>query len=231
MAKQKDLVKVAKDEGVIAFLKEVAKSGDAILTGALGTEKLRLRMIPGRLFQAARSDEFLIQLASEVEELREKGEIKDDYLNTEQASATLQELLAALEEPPVDERKFNTLKAIFLQAAQEKLSSRDDPTPQLLMNIARQLSSGEILLISSVYRIGKEGVSTEAENSAGPWVETITSKSEIKTKGMVEFYEKSLIKKKLITPRERTGKYGVSPGMCFRLTDLGFKLCQFISED
>ena len=83
-------------------------------------------MIPDRLLQTARTHKFLSQLAYEVEELRKKGRIKYDYFNTEQTSATLQELLAALEGPPVDERKFKTLKAIFIKAANWMTKRKDD---------------------------------------------------------------------------------------------------------
>lgn len=122
------LIKAA-EEGVFSLLSEVAKDADAILTGAVGTEKLQLFMIPGRLIQAARNKRFLPQLVREINILKEKGKIKDDYMETEQATATLQELLAALENPPVDEIKFKTLKSILLKAATETLSSRDDSTP------------------------------------------------------------------------------------------------------
>ena len=133
-------MKVAQAEGMLGLLAAAIKNVDAILTGALGTEKLHLFMIPGRLVQAARNKSFIEQLAREVDELRAKGAIKPDYVQSEQAQACLQELLAALEDPPVDDVKFNLLKSLFLAACTETKTSRSDLLPQLLMNIARCLS-------------------------------------------------------------------------------------------
>jgi len=48
---------------------------------------------------------------------------------------------------------------------------------------------------------------------------------------LVEFYEESLIEKKLVTPRKHSDRSGADRGQLFRLTDLGYKLCQFFLED
>ena len=100
MDKNTDLARIADTEGLLGMLKSAVKNVDAIATGALGTERLALFMVPGRLVQAARNRMFIQQLAHEFEDLRQKGKIKDDYIRTEQGMSCLQELLAALESPP-----------------------------------------------------------------------------------------------------------------------------------
>ena len=227
----KDLIKIAEDEGALSLISAALRKIDAILTGAFGTEKLELLMIPGRLVQAARNDRFLFQLAQEFKTLKEKGEIKNNYAKTEQATACLQELLSALEHPPVDETKFELLKSIFLKAATEKLTSRNDPTPQLLMSIAKELSSGEILLLAVVYKLGKDKIPTDVAHNAYAWLRHISQNSVLSTTAMVEFFESRLIDKKLLTDRSFSDKSGIDTRLHFRLTDLGVKLCHFFIED
>ncbi|MCL4704771.1 hypothetical protein KJ068_06400 [bacterium] len=226
----KDLIKVAEDEGVVSLIAAALNKADAILTGVVGTEKLELLMIPGRLVQAARNNSFLLQLAQEFQTLVNKGKIKSDYGKTEQATSCFQELLAALEHPPVDETKFEALKTIFLKASTEELTSRDDPTPQLLMSIVKEMSSGEILLLAAVYKLGLGKLPTNATNSAQGWLQYISQNSVLSTTGMVEFFEAGLLEKKLLTDRRLPDRSGIDSRHHFRLTDLGIKLCSFFVQ-
>lgn len=221
----------ATEQGVFSFLTEVAKDSDAILTGVAGTDKLQLYMIPGRLWQAARNKSFLHQLVQEINILKEKGKIREDYLETEQANATLQELLAAFDNPPMDETKFKALKAIFLKAASETLTSRDDSTPQFLMEIAKELTSAEILLLSAIHKVGKNKVPTKIQENAQEWLQYMIQNSQLKTTGLVELTETKLIEKKLISDREHSDRSGIKRGCHFRLTDLGLALCKFFADD
>lgn len=227
---EKDLIKIAEDEGSLSLLSTALRNIDSILTGVLGTQKLELLMIPGRLVQAARNNKFLHQLAKEFEDLKEKGEIKDDYEKTEQATSCLQELLAALENPPVDEIKFKALKSIFLKAATEKISTRNDATPQLLMSVAKSLTATEILLLAAIYQIGKGKVATEIKTGAQRQLQFLAQNSQLSTTGLVEFTEGKLIEKRLISDRDYPDRSGVKQGSHFRLTDFGLKLCEYFVD-
>jgi hypothetical protein len=226
-----DLMKVAQSEGMLGLLAAAAKNADAIITGALGTEKLHLFMIPGRLVQGARNKSFIGQLAREFDELRAKGAIKPDYGRSEQAQACLQELLAALEDPPVDNVKFNLLKSLFLAACAEARTSRSDLSPQLLMNIARRLNSGEIVLMAATYRVAQtpEGALERVGSAAGVWIQEMSRRSGLGTGSMVEVYEEGLMQKKILTPRRYGDRSGIDAGPNFRLTDLGVELCKVLS--
>jgi len=224
------LVRIADSEGLVSFLVAAMKHADAIATGAIGTEKLHLFMIPGRLIQAARNRDFLRQLAREVEDLRQKGKIRPEFEKSESTKACLQELLAALEEPPVDETKFKILKAVFLAAASQQGDAASDVTPQLLMNVARQLNSGEILVLASVYRVvtSERDVVHTVGNDASKWVHEIASRSGFGLNALVEMYEDQLARKNLLTPRTFPDRSGIKHDSNFRLTDLGVKLCEYI---
>lgn len=140
-------------------------------------------------------------------------------------------MLAALEHPPVDETKFEALKAIFLKASTEELTSRDDPIPQLLMSIAKEMSSGEILLLANIHKLGLGKFPRTATDHANGWLRYIAQNSVISTQGMVEFFESKLIEKKLLTARGLTDRSRIEPGPHLRLTDLGIQLCRFFAKN
>lgn len=227
----KDLIEVSENKGVLALLVEALKQSDAITTGAFGTKKLELLMIPGRLVQAARNKKFIDQLSKEIEELKQKGAIKDEFLKSEQAQSCLQELLSALENPPVDEVKFNLLKSIFIKAAKEEISSSDDSTPQLLMNLAKDMTSGEVLLLAAAFKLGKNNTATDVKTEAQKWLWFTAQNSELKTTALVEFYEKKLIEKRMMLDRKYSDRSQINFGGHYRLTDLGIELCRFFVKE
>ncbi len=231
--KPKNLTKIAEEEGLVALLKEACYSLDSIATGAVGTGRQDIYMIPGRLVQGVRNKTFIKQLGEEFENLKEKGRIKKDYIHTEQGMACLQELLAALEEPPVNEVRFEALKAIFLTACTEDFSNSEDVLPQLLLNVARNLDSGELVLLASMYSIKLKATKDDAHIKSkrlDDWYSLIITRSSLSSKSLVQLYEEKLIAKKLID-----GPNGSLRQIVYhensRLTDLGLKLCEFMHKD
>ncbi|MFH1277139.1 MAG: hypothetical protein ABIK65_02005 [Candidatus Eisenbacteria bacterium] len=227
---ERELVEVIQREGPVAGLKEALALLDAAFTGMVGSDRATLMMIPGRLIQAARNRTFLQQFAAEYDSLVEKGRIRPDYQKTEQGISCLQELLAALDNAPVDETKFQMLKRLFLAVASERVTSRDDPTPQLIMRIARGLSSGEIFVLSVSYEKSKsDEIVARVGSNVDSWSREIASTSPIQLMGLVEFYETGLMEKKLITERTLSDRSGFRRTRHFRLTDLGVRLCEILS--
>ena len=230
----KALEKVAQETGFIGLMREALRRWDAIVTRAVGTPKGELFMSLGHLFQGARNHDFLRQLARELEHLRRKGDIADDYEGTEQAKACFQELLAALEDPPVDEVKFNALKSLFIAAALEGKSTREDVLPQQLLAIAGKMESGEVLLLAAVYSLVQDGSADKMMTAtdgtlirARKWLKPVLERSGFGVIQIVEHYEDRLIEKRLLSPRN---KHGVDMGKRVRLTELGHLLSQFIAE-
>jgi len=100
------------------------------LTGIASSEKKELFLSIGYLLQRLRGQSFLEALHAEWQRLREKGRIRDDYSQTEQCQACLQELLDCLDRDSPDKVRFDFIKGVFLAAAQEKRSDRDSVLPQ-----------------------------------------------------------------------------------------------------
>jgi hypothetical protein len=68
------LVKIINESNLVGFIE--------MLTGIVGTDKSDLLMTAGRIGQGLVKGEGLKQLFLEVQELRKKGKIKDEYLNS-----------------------------------------------------------------------------------------------------------------------------------------------------
>lgn len=82
----------------------------------------------------------------------------------------VQQLLAALEDPPVDDTKFQALTNIFLAAA--TVGTPTGVPPQLLLEMARTLNSGEPIVLATAFRIAREqpGITSRQSESAGTWI-------------------------------------------------------------
>jgi hypothetical protein len=187
-------------------------------------------MIPGRLVQAARNKAFIEQLATEFEMLREKGRLHPSFEHSPEGQSSLQELLAALEQPPVDDTKFHFLKSIFIAAATE--NAPKDVPPQLILSIARTLSSGELIVLATAYPIARDrpDIVKNVGNSAHSWVTEIAKISGIGLTSLVEHYESQLASKNLVNQRHYGDRSGLWMGKYFGLTDFGVSLCELMQR-
>jgi len=244
MAESQNLVKLVTEKGALGLLGAAIKRVDALVTGVFGTESRELFMIPGRLFQAVRNRSFLNQLAFETQRLIKTGSIPKEYTHSEQCTATLQQLLAALETPPVDQKRFEAIKSVFVGAAVASRSQREDATSLLYMEIVCGLKSGEILLLASVYEVGRHGSGMNESGGVGrtdEWLRKTTEMTGFKSTQLVELYERSLIEKGIILPRitlaqatgqrivSRHGEHVYTEGR-FRLSAMGLELCDLMKS-
>ena len=199
------------------------------LSGIVTSDKKEFFLTIGHLLQRIRAGKFLNTLKDEWNYYKEKGKIKDDYQYTEQHYDCLQEMLEFLDKDIPDEIRFNFLKKIFITTATEKMSSRDSNLPQQYLKIGRQLESGEILILSTEYHYTKENKwPKEDANETSKWFNIITKETGLLYNPLVEIYEESLIKKKLIIDRRISDKSMLTLGKYHRLTELGFAICEYI---
>ena len=197
--------------------------------GLVSSDRHDLALSVGHVLRKLRSIGFVGALQAEWERLVEKGTIKDDYVKTDQHLSCLQEVLDALDSDLVDEMRFNLMKKIFLVAASEISSSRDDLLPQQLMCVARSMSSGEIVVLSTAYHVLKCGDYDIKNKVAQAWLQKVADQSGLKHTSLVEMHEETLVRKHLLSPRV----YGDASGVQlrnYRLTDLALELCEFIQK-
>lgn len=218
--------KDAKDK-TSCLLRETAKSLIEGITGVAASNRSDLILSLSHIFQRARSGTFLTELLKEWEKYREKGRVKDDYLNTEQHQECLQEMLDFLDRGNPDARRFSILKAIFLNAATESMSSRDSVLPQQYMSLCKTLSAGEVLVLNATFALTESD--TTPSNSATDWLDMIAKESGLGSQELVEIHERKLIEKNLLTDRTFSDRSGIRKGPHLRLTPLAIAICMFIN--
>ncbi|MEK6559946.1 MAG: hypothetical protein AABZ43_07355 [Planctomycetota bacterium] len=198
------------------------------ITGVAASEKKEIYLSVGHLLQAVRKGKFLSQFLTEWNQYRAKGRIKEDYPNTEQHYTCIQEILDFLDSDPPEEIRFDILKKIFLVAATEKVSDRKSLLPQQYMKVCRTLSSGEIVVLSTAYKISKQEYIKH--NSAAVWLKKIAEESGLVHPELVEIHEEELMKKHLLSPRVHSDKSAINVNPHFRLTRLGLDICNYIEN-
>jgi hypothetical protein len=200
------------------------------ITGIAASERKDLALSVGHIFQSLRKGQFLSRLGEEWNSYREKGRIKDDYIDTEQHKSCLQELLGFLDNDSPDEIRFEVMKKIFLVAATERASDRNSLLPYQFLHLCRGMSSGEVIILNTTYRMAKSDQIPKVNGSASVWLNVIAKESGLVHVSLVEIYEEELIKKHLISVRLYGDRSGVATEPHFRLTSLGFELCDFIAS-
>jgi hypothetical protein len=226
MDRSKDIVKFEDDTGNV-LAKTLLALAEGI-TGIAASDKKDLILSVGHIFQSLRKGQFLSRLSFEWNNFREKGKIKDDYQKSEQHYTCLQELLDFLDNDSPDEVRFDVLKKIFLVAASEDVTDRDSLLPNQYMKVCRSLTSGEVIVLSTAYKIAKRGY--QEFTGASEWLKMIAEDSGLVHRELVEVHEDSLLEKRLLTPRRLGDRSGVTVNPHFRLTQLAFAICQYVDK-
>ena len=212
-------------EDVLATTMESIVAG---LMGIASSERKELILAVGHIFQRARAYGFLEALTREWNEFQAKGKVDPDYTKSEQHRACLQELLDFLDKDSPDQIRFDAIKSIFLSAATEHLSSRDSFLPQQYMRTCRSLSSGEVVVLKTIYETVQQDKWNRKENSSVAWLRAVAARSGLQHVELVEVHERCLIEKHLLTPRLHPDQSGIQLNDHWRLTDFGWALCRFI---
>lgn len=175
----------------------------------------------------------LASVNAEFELLRKKGRIPKDYLNSLQGQYTLTELLDFLENRQVDEQVFQIMKKIFLIAATQK----DDVIAQQYMRIAKDLTGGEVIVLTTTYRVATVPELSELKFGTGSvfeeeWGGVIANESGLKYTELVLIHAANLVRKKMLYPTHEVAMSGKNTymGDHMRLTKLGYGLCEYISQ-
>jgi hypothetical protein len=86
--------------------------------------------------------------------------------------------------------RFLTLKKILLVAASETISSRNEVLPHQFIKICKKLTSGEIIVLLTAYKLAKEyNFNYNDRMGAIHWLGVIASSSPLKHAALVELHE------------------------------------------
>lgn len=231
------IMKLDDIKSVMQFLQQPTVKIAEALTGILASDFKDWKLSAGKIVQATIKGSLLTQLGSEIKKYREEGKIKEDYLESDLNRASLKELLKFIDEETPDEIRFKAMKSIFLSS----LGKGDEALAHELLQICKKLSSMEIMILSTNYNVVKgaakprtPGIEWGANKGIGYWAQVISEQIGHNLPEIILQYEDNLIELKLISDRDRPDTTRIAsnfiPTSYFRLTPLGYKLCEFITK-
>lgn len=236
MTSNKGLIKIDDRKSIIKFLQAPSLKIAEALTGILASDLNEYKLSTGRLIQASINWKFLSQLGKELKEYAQKGRIKEDYFATHKEQSSLYELLKFIDEGVPDEERFKAMKSIFLISISKDVSKEDKELAYELMKICKIISSSELLILKACYDVVKGKIAFKHQgdfkltiNSRNRWFRWVAEQIGHNLPSLVEYHEENLIKLKLISNRDTTIAAFIATDY-FRLTELGVKLCDFISK-
>ena len=238
-AVSKDIVKIEKAGDVFTLLDQTFNGLVAVLAGLASSDKKDWALSIGYILQRARGANFLSVLINEMRQYREKGEIKDDYFQTDQGVDCLQEILDFIDKDSPDDVRFKAMKSAFLNIASEKNSKRVNALPLQIMKICRSLSSVEFLILAASYKMLKSDDAKDDDHNAsnlgrygnlGIWTKHVVEETGLRFPELIKEHEKQLANKNLISAAFDKNSGLFPRGEFYRLTSLGHHVCTFIGD-
>jgi hypothetical protein len=226
-----DIAKLQLESEFEKFLEHPLGPALEAVTGAFAVGARHFGVSAGRMAQAILKGQMYEQFAYEMRTLREAGKLPKNPGATKHEIFTWAELMKIIDDECPDEERLDALKAAFYAVNKIRDGDADQIVSYQLWQITKELRSGDILLLHSMYT----RVSSSAGAHARDWVAHMAKISGLVIPELVERYEKRLTDLLLMTPRvqvaddSRNGYLGSGiNSVNNRLTFLGVRLCQNI---
>lgn len=216
---------------VANFLKDPAINYAETVIGFLTSGPKYHALVTGRVVSSVIKFNLLTQLGRELEGYRKKGEIKENYFATNKNKASLKELLEFIDNNAPDEEVFRAMKSIFFTSVAKTAKEKDEILAYELLLICKKLTSFDILVLKACYAIYlKNDPIRNAMHSHGDWVRTVTAEIGIGYEELTGVSEDHLLQLNLLTERTNSDRSGIRKGREFRLSSLGLKFCEYITN-
>jgi hypothetical protein len=215
-------------EAVQAFLREPLPAVAAMITAALSMGREQMVLAGGRVAQAILKGRAMKQLGKELEELHQKGKLREDYADSKYGFHSLVELLTLIEEETPDEDKLRTAKALFLALNSPQVQEGEALVRYQVFRLVLKLSGSQLLLLGVSHRLFKENFfGADAQPSTQYWLNQIATRMGHNVLSLVAQDEAVLMQHLLLTPRLWTDGSGVNLHNA-RLTELGVRMSELI---
>lgn len=236
MGEGKELIKFDDVKSIAEFLQQPATKMAEFITGILVSDTKDLKLSAGRLVQASIQWKVFSQLGKEIKDYIDKGKIKEDFLDKELSQQSLCDLLKFIDETTPDEDRFNAMKTLFIKSVAHDLSEAEQILSYQFMKLCKDLESGDLLILKAAYDIKNGKLSQKLssttiglnDKAAQAWLLNISKQIGHEIISLVEVHEDKLVNLKLISPRTHSDKSGFAQTKYYRLTDLGYKVCEYI---
>ena len=213
------------------FLDDPTTQALEAVTGAFALGAKQAFISAGRIAQAILKGRMYEQCADEWRTLREGGKIPENLGETKHGLYTWAELMKIIDDECPDGEKLDALKAAFYAVNKINQTDADQIVEYQLWQIAKELKSGDILLLRSIY----VRVNSTMGNHHRELTTNMAKMSGLVISELVERHEKHLTDSLLLTPRSRVAgdtqqgyeASGIN-AVNNRLTNLGVRFCRNI---
>lgn len=217
-----DLAKLQDPNELESFLAQPLTFIAETITGALAAGKTGTLVAGGRIVQALLKGRAFKQFGAEFKKLRDAGKIPGDFAEKRYGNQTWTELMTIIDEESPDEDRLDALKAMFYEVNRTNASDGERIAAYHLWQIAKELSSGEILVLRTL----AEAPGSAAIQSGGTQIlNFVAEQIGHGIDGLVGLHYKKLEALNLVLPDHRTPVMR-SPNE--HLTPMGKKLCENI---
>jgi hypothetical protein len=181
-------------------------------------------MLKGRLFQ---------QFSREVKKLREAGKIAADFAESKYGGQTWVELLRIIDEESPDADRLEALKAMFFAVNKVGASDGDRVKAYQLWLIAKNLSSGELLLLKTAFENKSKygvGIEVQTTNKYTYWRASMAEAVGHGSAGLIDLHQKKPTDLGLLTPIVPNLMGDAITVRDARLSELGLAFCTNIQN-
>lgn len=230
------------EQSLLKFLQNPATKLVEFVTGLLSSERKDWILSSGKIIGSVIQLDLFKQLGKEIEQYRKKGALKENCFKTYKNRLSLHELLNFLETSVPDEELFVSIKSIFLFAISKNSTENDEMFAHEFIKTAKKLSGTEILILKANFQIAKGKQENEVlkrlektatNHSRAMWRSIIALQMHLEGfDSVIRKYEENLETLGLISPRNDDNRFSQDfvPTNKFRLTDVGYKFCEFITK-
>ena len=142
--------------GVIDRILSGTRSEGLVYVSALLQSGLSRYVVAGpKVAVTAMAIEALADLSRELSAWRNAGTIPEDFSGRPSGYQTWVDLLREIDSNPVDGERLKAMKAMFLAANRVNASDGESILAYQLFQIAKKLTSGQLLLLKAAYKRAK----------------------------------------------------------------------------
>lgn len=215
--------------GVIERILSSSRTEKVAYVSALLTSGISKFALAGpKVAFAATAVEALTDFGKEVSDWIKDGKIPEDFSGRPSGYQTWVELLQEIDSNPTDADRLKAMKAMFLAANDVNATDQLGILAYQLFQIAKSLSSSDLLLLRSVRKWHLDyvhGPRSGGSMSTIQWRQTMAHRLGHNLSAMITRDERKLVEYGLIAPWTNASQLEV-PLMDARMTDLGIKFCE-----
>jgi hypothetical protein len=222
-----DVIQLQDPRALEEFLEQPLTYIAETMTGALAVGKYGTMASGGRIVQGLLKGRLFQQFNAEFRKLREAGKIPDDFAEKRYGFQTWVELMTIIDEESPDADRLDALKAMFYDVNKLNATDGERVAAYHLWQLAKGLSSGEILLLRTAY--SQRTTYHSGWNDYRKWRDSMAQAIGHEVRGLIDLHEKRLSELGIFTARQHGDGSGINPANA-RLTELGVSLCRNIEN-